>query len=106
MAEIVTLTPNPAIDLSTSVDRIVPMRKLRCAPPRRDPGGGGVNVARVVKRFGGDVEASRRSGASLKKIGGEERKMPAQRVRRDVRIVGGKTQRGDQKDAEAHEVPL
>ena len=57
MAEIVTLTPNPAIDLSTSVDRVVPMRKLRCAPPRRDPGGGGVNVARVVKRFGGDVEA-------------------------------------------------
>ena len=57
MAEIVTLTPNPAIDISTSVDRIVPMRKLRCAPQRRDPGGGGVNVARVVKRFGGDVEA-------------------------------------------------
>ena len=57
MAEIVTLTPNPAIDLSMSVDRIVPMRKLRCAPQRRDPGGGGVNVARVVKRFGGEVEA-------------------------------------------------
>ena len=57
MAEIITLTPNPAIDISTSVDRIVPMRKLRCAPQRRDPGGGGVNVARVVKRFGGDVEA-------------------------------------------------
>ena len=57
MAEIVTLTPNPAIDISTSVDHIVPMRKLRCAPQRRDPGGGGVNVARVVKRFGGDVEA-------------------------------------------------
>ena len=29
MAEIVTLTPNPAIDLSTSIDRVVPMRKLR-----------------------------------------------------------------------------
>jgi 6-phosphofructokinase 2 len=57
MAEIITLTPNPAIDISTSVDRIVPMSKLRCAPQRRDPGGGGVNVARVVKRFGGDVEA-------------------------------------------------
>jgi len=56
MAEIVTLTPNPAIDLSTSVDRIVTLRKLRCAPQRRDPGGGGVNVARVVKRFGGEVE--------------------------------------------------
>ena len=57
MAEIVTLTPNPAIDLSTSIDRVVPMRKLRCTAQRRDPGGGGVNVARVVKRFSGDVEA-------------------------------------------------
>ncbi len=57
MADIVTLTPNPAIDLSTSVEQIVAVRKLRCAAPRRDPGGGGVNVARVVKRFGGTVEA-------------------------------------------------
>ncbi len=57
MAKIVTLTPNPAVDLSTSIDRVVPTLKLRCAPGRRDPGGGGVNVARVVKRFGGEVEA-------------------------------------------------
>jgi len=57
VSDIVTLTPNPAIDLCTSVERIVPARKLRCTPQRRDPGGGGVNVARVVKRFGGDVEA-------------------------------------------------
>ena len=57
MANIITLTPNPAIDLSTSVDRVVPILKLRCAAQRRDPGGGGVNVARTVKRFGGDVEA-------------------------------------------------
>ena len=48
MSQIVTLTPNPAIDLSTAVDRIVPRLKLRCAQPRRDPGGGGVNVARVI----------------------------------------------------------
>jgi len=57
MAAIVTLTPNPAIDLSTTVDRVVPTTKLRCAEPRRDPGGGGINVARVVRRLGGDVEA-------------------------------------------------
>ena len=57
MAEIVTLTPNPAIDLSTAIDRVVPTRKLRCTAIRRDPGGGGINVARVVRRFGGDVEA-------------------------------------------------
>lgn len=57
MPKIVTLTPNPAIDLSTAVERVVSSLKLRCAQPRRDPGGGGVNVARVVKRLGGDVEA-------------------------------------------------
>ncbi|MGX7745726.1 1-phosphofructokinase [Rhodopseudomonas parapalustris] len=57
MVDIVTLTPNPAVDLSTSVERLVPSRKLRCAAQKRDPGGGGINVARVVKRFGGDVEA-------------------------------------------------
>jgi 6-phosphofructokinase 2 len=57
MAEIITLTPNPAIDLSTSTDRIFPGRKLRCTPQKRDPGGGGVNAARVIKRLGGNVEA-------------------------------------------------
>ncbi len=57
MELIVTLTPNPAIDISTSVDEIVPVRKLRCAEARRDPGGGGINVARVVRRLGGVVSA-------------------------------------------------
>ena len=57
MTQIVTFTPNPAVDVSTSVERIVPVAKLRCSPQRRDPGGGGINVARVVKRFGGDVMA-------------------------------------------------
>lgn len=57
MAQIVTLTVNPAIDVSTSTGRIAPMHKLRCAPPLRDPGGGGINVARMIARLGGDVEA-------------------------------------------------
>jgi 6-phosphofructokinase 2 len=52
MTLILTLTPNPAVDVSTSVARIEPTRKLRCAPGRRDPGGGGVNVARVASRMG------------------------------------------------------
>jgi len=57
MTLIATFTPNPAIDVSTSVERVVPTRKLRCLPSRRDPGGGGINVARVVKRLGRDVTA-------------------------------------------------
>ena len=57
MTDIVTLTPNPAVDISTSVEKIVPVNKLRCTSQLRDPGGGGINVARVVKRLGGDVVA-------------------------------------------------
>jgi 6-phosphofructokinase 2 len=52
-----TVTVNPAIDVSTSVDRIAPFTKLRCAPARQHPGGGGINVARVIQRLGGDVVA-------------------------------------------------
>jgi len=68
MAAIVTLTMNPAIDLSTSVERVVPMRKLRCAGLRRDPGGGGINVARVVRRMGAEVAAIYTAGGSLGRL--------------------------------------
>lgn len=50
--EIVTLTINPALDISTSVKKMVPFTKMRCAEPQCDPGGGGINVARVLKRLG------------------------------------------------------
>lgn len=55
MTDIVTLTINPAVDVSTSVGRVKPVHKLRCTAARRDPGGGGINVARVAKRLGADV---------------------------------------------------
>lgn len=54
MTDIVTLTMNPAIDISTTIDQILPVRKLRCTAQVRYPGGGGINVARVIKRLGGD----------------------------------------------------
>ncbi|MEX0704441.1 MAG: 1-phosphofructokinase family hexose kinase [Planctomycetales bacterium] len=54
---IVTLTLNPTIDKSTSVDQVVPERKLRCDEPRFDPGGGGLNVARAIRTLGGDALA-------------------------------------------------
>jgi 6-phosphofructokinase 2 len=56
MSSIVALTLNPSIDISTSVERLVPLQKLRCAEPRVYPGGGGVNVARVAVRLGADVK--------------------------------------------------
>jgi 6-phosphofructokinase 2 len=54
---IVTLTLNPALDVSTAVPRVEPAHKLRCEPPRFDPGGGGINVARVIRRLGGSALA-------------------------------------------------
>lgn len=57
MADILTLTLNPALDLFTSVDQVVPAHKLRCGPHQMHPGGGGINVARVLHRLGADVLA-------------------------------------------------
>jgi 6-phosphofructokinase 2 len=64
MARIVTLTLNPALDVATSVDRVVSGAKLRCAEPRYDPGGGGINVARAIHELGGDALAVYASGGS------------------------------------------
>lgn len=55
--KIATLTLNPALDLTASVERVSPDEKLRADNLRRDPGGGGINVARVVHELGGEVEA-------------------------------------------------
>ncbi len=57
MPDIITLTVNPAVDIATSVARMTDTHKMRCAPARCDPGGGGINVARVVHRMGGDCLA-------------------------------------------------
>ncbi|GAB3893958.1 1-phosphofructokinase family hexose kinase [Larkinella knui] len=51
---IITLTLNPAVDISTTVDHLVPEQKLRCAAARYDPGGGGINVSRAIHRLGGE----------------------------------------------------
>ncbi len=57
MTPILTVTLNPALDLATAAETVRPGPKLRCEEPRADPGGGGINVARVVRRLGGEVRA-------------------------------------------------
>lgn len=64
MTAIATLTMNPALDVSTSTDKIIPTHKLRCAPPRRDAGGGGINVAREIRALGGEATAVFPSGGA------------------------------------------
>jgi 6-phosphofructokinase 2 len=57
MTPILTVTLNPALDLATSAEAVRPGLKLRCATARTDPGGGGINVARVIRRLGGKARA-------------------------------------------------
>ncbi|MEO7160232.1 MAG: 1-phosphofructokinase family hexose kinase [Polaromonas sp.] len=57
MTDILTVTMNPALDVSTSTDKVMDTHKLRCTAPIFHPGGGGINVARVVHRLGGDCLA-------------------------------------------------
>ncbi|TVP77095.1 1-phosphofructokinase family hexose kinase [Thioalkalivibrio sp.] len=68
MASILTLTMNPALDVSTSVDKVVSKHKLRCSGVRFDPGGGGVNVARVIERLGGKATALYAVGGPLGEV--------------------------------------
>ncbi|HEX7707302.1 MAG TPA: 1-phosphofructokinase family hexose kinase [Thermoanaerobaculia bacterium] len=62
MSRIATLTMNPAVDVTTAVDQVIPNRKLRCSEAKREPGGGGINVARAIHRLGGDATAIFLSG--------------------------------------------
>ena len=59
---ILTITLNPSIDKSTRVPHIVPEKKLRCEKPIYQPGGGGINVSRALKRLGLDSTALFTSG--------------------------------------------
>ena len=55
--KILTVAVNPAVDLSTRVERMLANRKLRCAGAHVEPGGGGINVSRVIRGFGGKSTA-------------------------------------------------
>lgn len=57
MSLIITLTINPAVDKSSRVGHIVPEKKLSCETPKYEPGGGGINVSRALKRLGTDSTA-------------------------------------------------
>ena len=54
---ILTLTLNPAVDIASTTARVRPEHKLRTTGAQYDPGGGGVNVARVIHDLGGHARA-------------------------------------------------
>jgi 6-phosphofructokinase 2 len=54
---IVTLTLNPALDKSTSVEQLVPEKKLRCTEMVLEAGGGGINLSKAIAVLGGKSKA-------------------------------------------------
>ncbi|ATQ27784.1 phosphofructokinase [Rhodococcus ruber] len=52
MPDIVTVTMNPALDMTTYTEQVRPTSKLRCEAPRLEAGGGGINVAKVAGVLG------------------------------------------------------
>ncbi len=54
---ILTLTVNPAVDIACQAEAVRAVRKVRTRDERWDPGGGGVNVSRVVRELGGETLA-------------------------------------------------
>lgn len=91
MRSILTVTVNPAVDESASVDDVVPEAKLRCSGIRYEPGGGGLNVARAVVRLGGEATALYAAGGPTGRLLGEL--LDAEGVPRIEVPIGGWTRR-------------
>lgn len=65
MHTIATLTLNPALDLAYEVERVIDTHKMRATGERCSPGGGGINVARVFVRLGGQARCHYLSGGPI-----------------------------------------
>ncbi|HEJ83236.1 MAG TPA: 1-phosphofructokinase family hexose kinase, partial [Desulfobacteraceae bacterium] len=95
MKTMVTMTMNPAIDKSSSVAHVVAERKLYCKPPRFEPGGGGVNVSRAIKKLGGESKllypAGGLTGERLQKLldqeGIDHRPFPIEGLIRESLVI-------------------
>ena len=87
MKNLATLTMNPTIDAAYDVPRLVHTHKMRTLGEHYCPGGGGINVARVFVRLGGDARcyylAGGATGAALNGLIDLH-----QLVRRDIPIAG------------------
>ena len=89
MTDILTVTMNPALDVSTSTDKVMDTHKLRCTAAKLHPGGGGINVARVVHRLGGDCLALYPAGG----VNGQllRQLLDQEQVRGHCIAIGGET---------------
>ncbi len=65
MNKIITLTINPSVDKSIRINGLQPDRKLRGGTPVVEPGGGGINVSRAIRKLEGASECVYVAGGCL-----------------------------------------
>lgn len=65
MYSIATLTMNPSLDAYCEVDTVSDTHKLRASGERYEPGGGGINVARIFVRLGGNARCYYPAGGAI-----------------------------------------
>ena len=65
--KIITLTVNPALDKSAKVDGLIPSQKLKCHSIQYQPGGGGINISRMLERLGSETNCIVTSGGDTGK---------------------------------------
>lgn len=66
--KIITLTVNPALDKSAKVASLIPAQKLKCHSIQYQPGGGGINISRMLKRLGTETSCIVTSGGDTGKF--------------------------------------
>jgi 6-phosphofructokinase 2 len=64
MTKVLCIALNPTIDVSCDAEQVQSMHKTRTTNQRQDPGGGGVNVARVISELGGAPELAYLAGGA------------------------------------------
>jgi 6-phosphofructokinase 2 len=87
MDKVLALALNPAIDVSSDAATVRSTHKVRTHNETYDPGGGGVNVARVITELGGEVELAYLAGG----VAGDflDELLDHQHIRRSrIRIAG------------------
>jgi 6-phosphofructokinase 2 len=89
MPVVLALALNPAIDVSSEAETVRTQHKVRTFQETYDPGGGGINVARVITELGGDVEVLCLAGG----VTGEvlEELLERDKVRRRLIRIAGNT---------------
>ncbi len=86
MPRILTVTLNPTIDIWGHAGTVRPTQKTRMSDTHYEPGGGGINVSRIVRILGGDTEAVYLEGGEMGAFLGQlmdEEGIPRHAIRTD-----------------------